>query len=72
MNRLFIKLMWTVAAIMVCVVFAVLAARAPQHGSPAGRTPATATATRAAGTSAVAPAGTAAADGVVRSSGSSR
>ncbi len=67
MNRLFIKLMWTVAAIMVCVVFAVLAARAPQHGSPAGRTPATATGTRAA-----APARTAAADGVVRSSGSSR
>jgi hypothetical protein len=35
MNRLFTKLMWTVAAIMACVVFAVLASagRSP-HPSP--------------------------------------
>jgi hypothetical protein len=58
MNRLFTKLMWTVAAIMVCVVFAVLAT-AGHHPGPA---------TRGQGTGATA----AASGGVVRAAGASR
>jgi hypothetical protein len=43
MNRLFTKIMWAVAAIMVCVVFAVLASagRAP-HAAAAAHPPAVA------------------------------
>jgi hypothetical protein len=38
MNRLFTKIMWTVAAIMVCVVLAVLAtASRPAHAARAPR-----------------------------------
>ncbi len=49
MNRLFTKLMWTVAAVMVCVVFGVLAtAGTPARGSATARTPAAAAGMRAA------------------------
>jgi hypothetical protein len=61
-NRLFTKLMWTVAAIMVCVVFAVLtstgrgahataATRAPAPGMAAGTSPGSGGAGRVVGAS---------------------
>jgi hypothetical protein len=60
MNRLFTKLMWTVAAIMVCVVFVVLAT--------AGHHPASATHAQGAGVAAAAPGP----GGVVRAAAASR
>jgi hypothetical protein len=64
MNRLFTKLMWTVAAIMVCIVFAVLAT-AGHHAAPATHAQGTAAGASAAATGA-------SAGGVVRALGASR
>ena len=45
MNRLFIRFMWAVAAIMICVVYiAVTTPGAPSHTAPAARSAAAVTA----------------------------
>jgi hypothetical protein len=59
MNRLFTKLMWAVAAVMVCVVLAVVAgAERPAHAAPAAHGAGTAVGSRPAPAATAARAGT--------------